>query len=577
MIGLKRYQKPPVGIGLRRDNYYASGLVGAWLLNEGTGATAHNLVTPGLNDAAFGSSTHAPTWSVATKPGFNFGLTTVASSQQYANAGVIQALNGATQASLMIFGNLYGTTTSSLAVGRSLGASSSPANSYAFAITRYQSSFIGANIGTGGASPYNIAPYYTPGGSGDTAVTLTFDGTQSTQANRVAMYVGGALGVYHSGTETFPTALGTSTTAPFEIGGDSLAGLYSDCRYDLVLLWVGRVLTQADVLRLIADPWQITAPSRVLYSVPFFSTLSYALLGPSGGSPGLASANFTVQPYLKVTDTITFGDGSQGGTFTPSSLSWSASASPQTFTYTPAVNGTIALTLTSGGSYAVKGSPWSYLAATTYTLTGPTSQTGIGASSNFTVTPAATTTDSITLSDGGAGGTFTPSSLSWSSSSSAKTFTYTPPSVGTFTLTLTAVGGGAVSGSPATLAASVTYTLTGPTSGAETVASVAFTVTPAVATTDTINFSGGASGTFTPSSLSWTNSAAAKTFAYTPSTTGTFSLAATSTHGQVVTGSPASYTAATTVTGAYISKWGLAIFNFARATNPTNGFYCLES
>ena len=28
MIGLKRYQKPPVGIGLRRDNYYASGLVG---------------------------------------------------------------------------------------------------------------------------------------------------------------------------------------------------------------------------------------------------------------------------------------------------------------------------------------------------------------------------------------------------------------------------------------------------------------------------------------------------------------------------------------------------------------------
>ena len=170
------------------------------------------------------------------------------------------------------------------------------------------------------------------------------------------MYVVGLAGVYHSGTETFPTALGTSTTAPFEIGGDSLAGLYSDCRYDLVLLWVGRVLTQADVLRLIADPWQITAPSRVLYSVPFFSTLSYAL-GTKRRIAGPCVGQLHGTTLPKVTDTITFGDGSQGGTFTPSSLSWSASASPQTFTYTPAVNGTIALTLTSGGSYAVKGSP----------------------------------------------------------------------------------------------------------------------------------------------------------------------------------------------------------------------------
>ncbi len=84
-----------------------------------------------------------------------------------------------------------------------------------------------------------------------------------------------------------------------------------------------------------------------------------------------------------------------------------------------------------------------------YTLTGP----GVGlsgiASSPFTVTPGAAATDTITFSDGGAGGTFVPTSFTFANSSAAQTVQYTPPATGsTFTLTFTSAAGGAIAGSP---------------------------------------------------------------------------------------------------------------------------------
>jgi hypothetical protein len=97
--------------------------------------------------------------------------------------------------------------------------------------------------------------------------------------------------------------------------------------------------------------------------------------------------------------------------------------------------------------------------ATAYTLTGPTTgATGV-ASITFTLTPNGPLggNDSITLSDGGAGGTFSPTSpLSGTSgSSSALTFTYTAASAGAKTLTVTsATLGLSVTGSPATYTAS---------------------------------------------------------------------------------------------------------------------------
>lgn len=47
-------------------------------------------------------------------------------------------------------------------------------------------------------------------------------------------------------------------------------------------------------------------------------------------------------------------------------------------------------------------------------------------SANFTITPTANFTGTITPGDGGAGGTFTPASLTWTGDTAAKTFKYTP-------------------------------------------------------------------------------------------------------------------------------------------------------
>jgi hypothetical protein len=91
--------------------------------------------------------------------------------------------------------------------------------------------------------------------------------------------------------------------------------------------------------------------------------------------------------------------------------------------------------------------------ATATTLTGPTTGTVGVASSNFTAGAdgAITGTVVVTPSDGGAGGTFTPTSVSISSGTPTATFTYTAASAGAKTISTTNNGGLA---NPA----SITYT-----------------------------------------------------------------------------------------------------------------------
>jgi hypothetical protein len=83
--------------------------------------------------------------------------------------------------------------------------------------------------------------------------------------------------------------------------------------------------------------------------------------------------------------------------------------------------------------------------ATTYVFTGPSSGSVGDPSSNFTVSippdqtlPAPVT---ITPSDGGAGGTFTPTSATISNATPSADFTYTAASVGTKTISVTNDGG----------------------------------------------------------------------------------------------------------------------------------------
>ncbi len=123
-------------------------------------------------------------------------------------------------------------------------------------------------------------------------------------------------------------------------------------------------------------------------------------------------------------------------------------------------------------------------AATGVTMTGPTTGTTGAASSNFTVgvTPVGGTitgTVIVTPSDGGAGGTFTPTTRSLTTASPSGTFTYTAASDGAKTISATN-NGGLTNPSNITYTASSSATVPGaPTMGtvaaADTTASVSFT------------------------------------------------------------------------------------------------------
>ncbi len=182
-------------------------------------------------------------------------------------------------------------------------------------------------------------------------------------------------------------------------------------------------------------------------------------------------------------------------------------------------------------------------AAVGYTLSGPTSGF-VGDPYTYTLTPAAATTNTITLSDSSGGGAFSPTSLTFTASSAPQTFTYTPGSTGTKSLSVTSSTGETVTGSPVSfVVTSVGYAVTGPTTGYMG-NPVTYTVTPAGTTTDTITFSDASGGgTFSPSSLTFSNSSAAQTFLYTPGSTGTKTITVASADGGTISGSPASLSA----------------------------------
>lgn len=102
----------------------------------------------------------------------------------------------------------------------------------------------------------------------------------------------------------------------------------------------------------------------------------------------------------------------------------------------------------SGGAYwysigQAVGATAELLPATALTFTGPSSGATGAASTNFTVVANGSLASSVTvsLSDGGAGGSFTPSSLTLTSGSTSATFTYTAASAGAKTLSITNNGG----------------------------------------------------------------------------------------------------------------------------------------
>jgi hypothetical protein len=172
------------------------------------------------------------------------------------------------------------------------------------------------------------------------------------------------------------------------------------------------------------------------------------LSGPSSGTVGVASTNFTVGANGGITGTVTVtpSDGGAGGTFSPTSVAISSGTPTATFTYTPSTTGARSISVTNDGGLT-NPTPITYTAtasgATAVTLSGPSSGTVGVASTNFTVgaNGAITGTVTVTPSDGGAGGTFSPTSVAISSGTPTATFTYTPSTTGARSISVTNNGG----------------------------------------------------------------------------------------------------------------------------------------
>lgn len=308
------------------------------------------------------------------------------------------------------------------------------------------------------------------------------------------------------------------------------------------------------------------------------------LTGPSTGTSGVASSNFTVGTNGAITGTVvvTPSDGGAGGTFTPTTVSLTSGSPTGTFTYTPSSTGakTISVTNSAGLSNPSSLTYTVTAAATAVTLTGPTSGVTGTASTNFTVGANGTIVGTVivTPSDGGAGGTFTPTTISISSGSPTGTFTYTPSSVGTKAISVT--NNGSLS-NPSSItytsnpAPATAVTLTGPTTGASGVASSNFTVGANGAITGTIIVTpsdSGGGGTFTPSTVSISSGAPTATFTYTPASSGAKTLSVTNNGGlsnpssisYTVTSGPAT---AVTVTGPSFGTNGIASTPFTVGAN----------
>ncbi|MBP9774154.1 MAG: hypothetical protein KBD00_06065, partial [Candidatus Peribacteraceae bacterium] len=230
--------------------------------------------------------------------------------------------------------------------------------------------------------------------------------------------------------------------------------------------------------------------------------------------------------------TVQLSDGGAGGNFSPASVQLTTQTPSVTVTYTPTSLGPRVFTATNDRELF---NPAAVLAnvttpATTYVMDAPSPATSVtGApSENFTAAlPSYSTingTVTITPSDNGGGGSFSPSSVTLSEAAPSATFTYQGNQAGNKTISF-ANNRSLTNPSPVILNVSASstlagFTVEGPAKGDVTINSSPFTVTLGNGTINgIIRITPSASnndGTFTPASVSLTNSTRTATFTYKP-------------------------------------------------------------
>lgn len=98
---------------------------------------------------------------------------------------------------------------------------------------------------------------------------------------------------------------------------------------------------------------------------------AYTLTGPTSGTAGQPSSNFTVTvdaTAITGTVVVTPNDSGGGGTFTPATLSFTTANQAKTFTYTPASAKTVSINATATQSYTNSSGAVSYVASLDWQL-----------------------------------------------------------------------------------------------------------------------------------------------------------------------------------------------------------------
>lgn len=179
------------------------------------------------------------------------------------------------------------------------------------------------------------------------------------------------------------------------------------------------------------------------------------LTGPTSGTTGTTSTNFTVTLNSAATSTVTITPSGTVGTvtFTPASPTITAGNTSTTFTANCNTDGTHAISITTSPVLSYSGIPINHVTTTTptqATLTGPTSGVTGSASSNFTVTLNSAATSTVTITPTGTNGTvtFIPATPSITAGNTSVTFTATPTSNGAHSISIATSPGLTYVGSP---------------------------------------------------------------------------------------------------------------------------------
>ena len=392
-----------------------------WPMNEGAGATSLAATKGGTAINLTGATAGEPGKIEGTAISFNG----TSNSAQTASSLDLTAFNKLVVEALVYIPSYTNT-------GRTLwefspNVTNTPPDTFMFNIDGgVGGSEATSNVALQGNGGYSIATYTRPtAGNWHHLVTVYNKGLST---NEVDFYIDGVLQsatrpYNKNNTNNFGNrvlylmARGASTS--FAQGKMQHLAIYSD-------LSEAKILAHANLLN---------------------TASSVTLTGPTTGLYSASSTPFTVGANGNITGSIvvTPNDGGVSGVFNPTSVTISSETPTATFTYYPITTGARNISVTNDGGLT---NPSSILyqvvaPATEVTLSGPTTGSNGIATSQYTIgTDNLVSSDVVvTPDDDGAGGIFTPSSITITTINTTGTFTYTPASVGSKTISITNDGG----------------------------------------------------------------------------------------------------------------------------------------